>query len=86
MDSLNMLPAPLASLPKSLGFSDRVKKGFFPYDFVKEDTLGYVGPIPSKEYFGYDTFTEAKKQEFDLFYDEYSNRRDYNLTEEMRKY
>ena len=56
-----MLPSPLASLPKSLGFSDKVKKGFFPYEFVKEDTLGYVDPIPSKEYFGCDTFTESKK-------------------------
>jgi len=49
IDSYNLLPDSLDNLSKSFG--SKTKKGLFPYDFVKTNTLNYVGNTPSIEYY-----------------------------------
>ena len=49
VDSLALLPTSLESLSKS--FSTEYKKPYFPYDFVSERTLNYVGETPSIEFY-----------------------------------
>lgn len=49
VDSLNLLNFSLEKL--SLDFGLTKQKTHFPYSFVKRDTLLYVGPSPSKEYY-----------------------------------
>lgn len=49
VDSYNLLISDLDSLSKTFGSS--TKKGVFPYDFVKKNTLNYVGNTPAKNYY-----------------------------------
>gem|GEM_PF-4173445 len=50
LDSYLILPSSL----KTLGLKYKVKdlKGYFPYSFVNENTLDYIGPTPSISLFG----------------------------------
>lgn len=47
-DSYNLLSQSLAKLCKT--YDTDVTKGVFPYNFVKNNTLDYVGPKPSREF------------------------------------
>nr|Q01529.1 RecName: Full=Probable DNA polymerase [Podospora anserina]CAA43117.2 DNA polymerase [Podospora anserina] len=49
IDSYNILPDKLDNLAKSFG--TEIQKGLFPYEFVKSNTLNYVGITPSIEYY-----------------------------------
>lgn len=49
LDSNLMIKGSLRDLCK--GFECDIQKGYFPYTFVKNSTLNYVGEIPSKKYF-----------------------------------
>jgi len=49
IDSLNLLPESLESLGES--FNVNVVKGVFPYSFVNNDTLYYIGNTPDISYF-----------------------------------
>lgn len=49
VDSYNLLISDLDSLSKCFGSS--TKKGCFPYDFVKKNTLNYIGNTPEKKYY-----------------------------------
>jgi hypothetical protein len=35
---------------KSLGLIESISKSFFPYDFVCQETLNYIGPVPNEKY------------------------------------
>jgi hypothetical protein len=48
VDSYNLLNGSLYDLSHSFGLD--VTKGHFPHKFVKEDTLNYIGNIPSIEF------------------------------------
>lgn len=51
LDSAAMLPLKLADLCKSYELEKENTKGVFPYDFVNERTLEYVGKTPDKIYY-----------------------------------
>ena len=82
LDSRNLMPGALSKLPLTMGFSDKVKKGFFPYEFASIDNLDYEGVIPAKEFFN---VKEDRREEFDRFYNERANVV-YNLKDELLKY
>jgi len=63
IDSLNFIPFPLRKFSSLFGFND--SKTFFPYDFVKENKLEYVGAIPEKSNF---CVNPSEQKEFDIFY------------------
>jgi hypothetical protein len=48
-DSLQMLIVSLRDLGKS--FNVDIQKSIFPYNFVNENNLDYIGPIPDFKYF-----------------------------------
>lgn len=48
-DSIPILPYNLRDLAESFDISE--KKGHFPYNFVNENTLFYIGDLPDKKYF-----------------------------------
>lgn len=52
IDSYNYISAPLSTMPKMFGFQE-LNKGYFPHFFNLEPFQNYVGPIPSKEWYGY---------------------------------
>ena len=49
LDSYNILGSSLENLAKD--FNINCLKGKFPYSFVNENTLEYIGPTPSINYF-----------------------------------
>ena len=80
LDSVALLPMSLSNLAK--GFSTRYEKEkpFFPYSFVTEKTLYYVGNTPGFEYF------QTNKRDITL--EEYLKiqNTNWNLKEENIKY
>ena len=58
LDSLQLISGSLDSILKS--FKCKVQKGYFPYEFVKNNNLYYIGDKPSIEY--YKNITELEYQ------------------------
>ena len=83
IDSLLLLQAPLAKLPKIFGL-DGGGKGFFPYYFRRRDGLLKIGDIP-KEEFGYGQMNESRAKEFDQWYVE-SKELLFNYDQEAENY
>lgn len=52
IDSYKFIPTSLRRFPATFGLKD-VTKGYFPYRFLTEETMNYVGPIPDIEYFDF---------------------------------
>jgi len=67
IDSLNFIPFPLRKFPDIFGFSD--SKTFFPYAFVDQNSIEYIGPIPEKSFF---EISSKDLQQFNHFYNEES--------------
>ncbi|KAK7588176.1 hypothetical protein V9T40_005421 [Parthenolecanium corni] len=63
VDSHNFVATSLRSFPKTFGLTE-LKKGYFPHYFNTEENKEYVGPIPEKKYYGYDTMKEGDRKEF----------------------
>lgn len=69
IDSLNFLPMTLAEMPKAFNINeDGFRKGYFPLFFIHPNNFSYLGPIPDKEYFGYDAMKKKQQEEFDVWY------------------
>ena len=63
IDSHNFVQAPLSTFPKTFGLTE-LKKGYFPHLFNTEANENYVGPIPDKKYYCYDTMKEDERKKF----------------------
>lgn len=68
IDSLNHIAQGLATFPETFGFNE-LKKGFFPYMFNTIENQNYVGSIPDKKYFNYNSMTSNKYKEFNEWYE-----------------
>jgi DNA polymerase type B, organellar and viral len=67
IDSINLLSGSLSKLGKDFG--SVVTKGDFPHEFVKRNTLNYIGETPDKEYFKNiddNKYRELYKKDWDL--------------------
>ena len=65
VDSINFLSASLKKL--SIAFECDIKKGVFPYSFVKKNTIFYTGNKPNIKYYkDIDTQKNMKKEEYKL--------------------
>lgn len=49
LDSMNYLKGSLSDVGKSFGVTNN--KSIFPHDFLRADTLNYIGPVPDINYF-----------------------------------
>ena len=74
IDSLNLLNNSLEKLAKD--FKIPLKKGFFPYRFVKANTLNYIGTTPKRSYYNDIPLTEYRQLK----------KKDWNLKEECLTY
>ena len=69
IDSLNFLQMPLKSFPKTFGMNE-LKMGYFPHYFNKECNKDYVGPMPSKNHYGYNQMKSDERSKFLKWYEE----------------
>ena len=83
-DSLNFIPSRLAEFPKAFGITE-MKKGYFPYLFIKEANFNYIGPLPPKEDFCYNTMKTEEIEKFEQWYEE-ERKKPFNYREEMEAY
>ena len=85
IDSLNLIPLPLAQFGKAFGLEE-AEKGMFPYKFVKPQNYNYIGAFPDKEEFGYDEMNGQKQKNFDEWYSKLSEDAVFNFQVELKKY
>ncbi|CAD6239806.1 GSCOCG00012572001-RA-CDS [Cotesia congregata] len=94
IDSLNFISAPLSALPKSFGFEDKMRKGYFPHFFNSRANQYYIGVMPDKQFYGFNSMSEKstppKKSEKQEFLEWYENRvntnNNFNFKEEILHY
>lgn len=84
IDSLNLIPIPLAQFEKSFGLLDS-GKGFFPYKFIRPENFDYIGVFPDKDAYGYDEMKPALRIEFSEWFESERNSV-FNFRDEIAKY
>ncbi|TPX53078.1 DNA-directed DNA polymerase [Powellomyces hirtus] len=62
IDSMSFLPMGLSQLPKMFGIQQHVCKGHFPHWF--KGGMGYVGPLPDLEDYGFDAYPVDKRGKY----------------------
>lgn len=62
-DSLNFFNMPLERLPATFNLTE-AHKGFFPYSYICEDKLDYIGVYPKAEEYHPERMTEKRRKEF----------------------
>ena len=86
IDSLNFLPMPLANMPKTFGIEE-LQKGYFPHFFNTTKNQAYTGPLPDVKYYGPDSMSCAKRQEFLKWYEsEKSKNKEFIMAEQLHAY
>ena len=60
IDSLKFLPMKLSKLSSVFGLKEA--KGWFPHHFDKKENWNYIGPYPSREYFGFELMNEVESE------------------------
>ena len=69
LDSLNILPMPLAKLPKSFDLKE-IRKGFFPHFYhTKEHEHDILPCLPDIQYYDLDSMSKERGKEFLEWYD-----------------
>lgn len=57
IDSYRLIPVALRNFPKTFGLKEMCK-GYFPYRFLRKETMGYVGPLPDIEWFDFENMKD----------------------------
>ncbi|KAK7598318.1 hypothetical protein V9T40_006553 [Parthenolecanium corni] len=68
IDSHNFVAAPLSAFPKTFNLLE-LKKGYFPHYFNTKENENYVGPIPEKKFYGFDTMKDGDRKKFIEWHD-----------------
>ena len=85
LDSLNFLPMPLASLPKSFGLTE-LKKGYFPHYLNTEGNQNIKLPqLPEKKFYDPDSMGVSARNTFLTWYEENKNK-PFDFQKEMKEY
>lgn len=85
LDSLNFLPMPLASLPKSFGLTE-LKKGYFPHLFnTLENENVVLDSLPPSYTYNPDQMSIAKRKEFFTWYETHKHDT-FDMQKEMLEY
>jgi len=86
IDSSNFIYGPLSSFPKTFGLKE-LKKGYFPHFFNTVENQNYIGILPDKKYYGFETMKPENKLEFEKWYNDKINENYiFNLKEELEAY
>lgn len=90
-DSICLLPAPLADLPKMFGL--RCVKGDMPFAFISRNHLDYRGIPPAEKYWEFEKKKDEKAKSMREYYQSLVDRYDpsdpdtwYDFEKELRKY
>ena len=67
IDSMSFLPMALAKFESTFDLKE-LKKGFFPHNFNRPENYKYIGPIPPKEDYTPQFFSNKKFKEFNEWY------------------
>ena len=62
-DSLNVFNMPLERLPATFNLKE-AHKGFFPYSYISEDKINYIGVYPKAEEYHPERINEKRRKEF----------------------
>ena len=62
-DSLNFFNMPLEWLPAMFNLKEALK-GFFPYSYISEDKISYIGVYPKAEEYHPERMSEKRRKEF----------------------
>ena len=62
-DSLNFFNMPLEWLPATFNLKE-AHKGFFPYSYISEDKISYIGVYPKAEEYHPERMSEKRRKEF----------------------
>lgn len=73
IDSFSFLPMSLSKTTSAFGI-DNGEKGFFPHHFNRPENVNYVGPYPSKLFYGYNTMNNLDRERFNEWYDSVQNK------------
>ena len=85
LDSLNSLPMPLASLPKTFGLEE-LKKGFFPHLYNTQENQDVIlDKLPDQKYYDPDGMNKDKREEF-LKWHEKNKDKNFTFQKEMKEY
>ena len=85
LDSLNFMPMPLASLPKSFGLTE-LKKGFFPHFLNTEGNQHIKLPqLPEKKFYDPDSMNASTRSVFLSWYEE-NKAKPFDFQKEIREY
>lgn len=85
-DTLLYMPCALKKLPKCMGITDDVVKGFFPYTFLNRDTTNYEEVLSLiAQCLKFNRMNQSEKHKFEEFYNSYANG-NYNIKAECMKY
>lgn len=84
IDSVNFLPMPLKAFSKT--FDLTTVKGYYPHFFNTSENKGYVGDIPHKKFYGYDSMPPKDKKDFDVWYEAQQDVKDWNNADELLRY
>lgn len=68
IDSFSFMPMALSKTPAAFNLTS-TEKGYFPHLFNTLQNQNYVGPYPTKNYYGYATMTDSARLKFDQWYD-----------------
>ena len=86
VDSLNFLPMKLAKLPEAFGLNE-LKKGFFPYMFIKKEHFNYTGAYPPSEYYCPDYMNMEERCAFFSWYqDKIDSGEQFDFQKEILEY
>ncbi|XP_050066420.1 uncharacterized protein LOC126555557 [Aphis gossypii] len=86
IDSLNFIQSKLSDFPKTSGLTE-AKKGYFPHFFNTPENQCYIGPLPNKSYYGYNTMTTKQRTAFINWHDEMTNNNyTFNFKKELEEY
>lgn len=67
VDSFNYFQKGLSELPELCGFEG--SKGHYPHFWNTPENENYVGPLPKKQFYGYDSMSAEGRVAFDKWYD-----------------
>lgn len=85
IDSINFLPTSLAKLPKMFGI--HAQKGYYPHKFNTLQNYSYIGPLPEKEMYDYDSMSTNERKAFLQWYEEENSKNAlFNNNAELIKY
>ena len=71
-DSLNFFNMALERLPATFNLKE-AHKGFFPYSYISEEKISYVGPYPSADEYHPERMNEKRRKEFLAWHQEKVN-------------